>query len=1170
MEDRLELQREEVASPTSNDLLFDLKTLHAKLQNEHFSLLKSYESMENRLRVSKVMSWYWRWKFEDQRAVSENSNWNEALQKQLERMEALYLSEKRLADIWRNVREKEAKDKVNKYWKALRHRWTKNGGEISEPSRKLDFNRDKSSFPSLVQNDGICGQFWTDFKDRWTRGARNEEPDHALNLYRIAVSNGQDTRVFIWDHTSMKSMRDMADQTKGHYDLIIFHTGSPVKDIIPNSDIKNKVERLNIPFSLQLVLEDGSVKVISSFHNDSKEHENADESKGVKTGDAKVIGKQPESSKETEFESTKSLVESGKDVYLTKVETSHRASVNSVASETKATPPPYQPLNRRKLPQSKAVHAAWSTTNALDRTREEDLELKECEANPNLEIKKSPKEHGRQTEIPISRNDEEQLFLQTVVYPDGKGEAKWVTADELAPFGGSLWRKGDGGSLHHETETTKEKRGEATSNYKKRLMRKPCFDKPSEENRDLIVKKGEEALALANGTVRETYQERRMKEIETTRKRLETREDEIRKQRLLLRELRQTKQALRKHLRKAGEILQGLRRGRQRLDKQKFQLRHNWNSLKKAKGKLDAERKQHEKSKDDVKQLIVQLKTEKERLKKWHIEEEEKLKTSLAKEIKKLEKDKRKFEKKKANEVQQKKRELSEERKRLKESYKELRSLKKAAKKEYKKWLKELQRVKVNSKPSYERSKLDKKGEPRKEYDRIKHRERDKEKEKGKAEKAGEIVQSKAPSECEKCRKTENVKKKSESGEKGKAAKSTNVNKELTLEEQQQQDYRKQLQRLQQWLLQIEEQKLDQEQLRREEKSKNFEKTLGQLQKHRAKASTEQWNKKPKKNAVQLETSKAVAGFTNFSLNFDTSQNQVKELEDKHTGHEFTSSSQLKKLSRKTNNPEAFAKLVEPGNSYKEHKPVGQRSRFTTRLELLLPRKSPFSFETGRRVKHGARQEASWDSSGRKENLADGDPKELAPKGPIPPDGLRGRYEHSRVYSEDFAKRWLNQEIKQDFCSSHVKKPPDRPIPPDGIRFLHELHGRGQHEHEAWPFVNSYVSGKDGSWYMRRARERDFRRKSSGCTDKLRKSSRRRSYDGSWIFGRASDRADQRFNKEPWYARRAEGRKERRTEHQDTWTLERGYYRHILRSLSRWHDSWFVKGPTKRRGCWAP
>ena len=101
LEDRLEAPQD-LEHETEMEDLFDTRALHEKLQLKHFKLMGLHENVKQRLRMAKVMSWYWRLKYEEQRSSKEGSEWSKALQDQLHHMEKLYQQEKQFADLWRH------------------------------------------------------------------------------------------------------------------------------------------------------------------------------------------------------------------------------------------------------------------------------------------------------------------------------------------------------------------------------------------------------------------------------------------------------------------------------------------------------------------------------------------------------------------------------------------------------------------------------------------------------------------------------------------------------------------------------------------------------------------------------------------------------------------------------------------------------------------------------------------------------------------------------------------------------------------------------------------------------------------------------------------------------------------------------------------------------------
>lgn len=102
LEDRLEAPQDQEPESEMEDL-FDTRALHEKLQLKHFKLMGLHESVKQRLRMAKVMSWYWRLKYEEERSNKDGTEWSKALQEQLHDMEKLYQQEKQIADLWRQL-----------------------------------------------------------------------------------------------------------------------------------------------------------------------------------------------------------------------------------------------------------------------------------------------------------------------------------------------------------------------------------------------------------------------------------------------------------------------------------------------------------------------------------------------------------------------------------------------------------------------------------------------------------------------------------------------------------------------------------------------------------------------------------------------------------------------------------------------------------------------------------------------------------------------------------------------------------------------------------------------------------------------------------------------------------------------------------------------------------
>lgn len=191
VEDHLDRQKEQDAERQPGDL-FDTKALHEKLQQRHFKLMSLHESMKQRLRTSKLMSWFWRLRYEKEKSKGGGGNeWNKALQEQLEHMEQLYLHEKHIADLWRRMNENtklhqvEATSdiKFDRYWRDFLSRWRKNAErnpglnnskkvtEIDEKPKEVTARDEVES--KTLKAARIRDKAWSEFINRWTKDSQS-------------------------------------------------------------------------------------------------------------------------------------------------------------------------------------------------------------------------------------------------------------------------------------------------------------------------------------------------------------------------------------------------------------------------------------------------------------------------------------------------------------------------------------------------------------------------------------------------------------------------------------------------------------------------------------------------------------------------------------------------------------------------------------------------------------------------------------------------------------------------------------------------------------------------------------------------------------------------------------------------------------------------------------
>ena len=182
-------------------------------------------------------------------------------------------------------------------------------------------------------------------------------------------------------------------------------------------------------------------------------------------------------------------------------------------------------------------------------------------------------------------------------------------------------------------------------------------------------------------------------------------------------------------------------------------------------------------------------------------------------------------------------------------------------------------------------------------------------------------------------------------------------------------------------------------------------------------------------------------------------------------------------------------------------------------------------------------------------NLPKNSQEKLSPQGPILSD------EVYRTQSSKGKKRKnrRNTDMQEDKVSNSVDSETVESVPPPNWLF-ERAKGRTHQRSEPW--------------YERRAEDRDFQRSTDKYESWFPCDTKRKPYKGpldpSWFFDRAHDRAFQRLNNVPWYTRRAEGRETERQKGEDSWFIERGYYRKDSRDISSWYgdQNWMPQGPS--------
>ena len=198
---------------------------------------------------------------------------------------------------------------------------------------------------------------------------------------------------------------------------------------------------------------------------------------------------------------------------------------------------------------------------------------------------------------------------------------------------------------------------------------------------------------------------------------------EIRKQRILRRELKKKEKKAKLRAEEADRLVSEMRRERCRLEKEKKNLRRSWKALKREKKRISSEKERHRRNRTEMNNFFVALKREKQKLKRKKVELREKVKELLTKERKKLKLKEKTLSAEKKKEVERLRNKIVQEKNKLRQQKEELKSLKKAAKEEYKKWLNELRNIKrqekekQNEKARKKREKADR--QHKKEYDSV-------------------------------------------------------------------------------------------------------------------------------------------------------------------------------------------------------------------------------------------------------------------------------------------------------------------------------------------------------------------------------------------------------------------------------------------------------------------
>ena len=175
------------------------------------------------------------------------------------------------------------------------------------------------------------------------------------------------------------------------------------------------------------------------------------------------------------------------------------------------------------------------------------------------------------------------------------------------------------------------------------------------------------------------------------------REEEIRKHRIQRRDLKKREKEAKLRVEEADRYLLELKQERRQIEIEKKKLRRSWKALKRDKKKFSLEKEVHDKDKKRLEKFTTTLKEEKQKLKKLKVRLK-KMKELLGKEIKSLKRKKKTLDAEKQRKVEGLRREIEQEKEKLRKQKGVLKSLKKVAREEYKKWLRELRKMKEKEK----------------------------------------------------------------------------------------------------------------------------------------------------------------------------------------------------------------------------------------------------------------------------------------------------------------------------------------------------------------------------------------------------------------------------------------------------------------------------------------
>ena len=747
----------------------NLDSFRKKMQNDHYRLLQSYQDVKHQLHVTKLMSWYWRTKYENQNNTKKGKNSSEeSLVKKLQRLEASYSREKRLADHWRVIAEqrtsmskcltkKSLLEKSARYWRAVQTRIHK---QKSPPG--YIGSRNKSKQTETAQ--GYCNSDVNGFKNRWVIERTHEKKSYSMENGNLLPEVTRKVSVTNALKTSLQK-RECPDTKPSK---------SPEKD----DQTMLKGETINFGRSLGKTVGSPFTYVDRSMHFEEN-YKQLIPSKNIEI--CKYCKKSYTSGPEQSKFTVSKDVEKNKQNNVLSRFVINKTKIPARSNEDGDTKKTYEKLymvDRHGRLNQIVLHSPLSQSDFINDIR--------FYSNRSLaEISWSSKSSGFLSTLsfePFSRKYQEIKRQKLGIAKNKKRKKSYKNPDitVIACKNGTIiWQaKSPRREIRSSNGFAFKRKGEASVKKNRFKLYSSLSNAPS--------------FRLAKGKRKNTGKQRR--------------EFLVHKIRTLVIKRRETKEYARQLKLQFKQEQSEIKTKTKILKERKVQIRKEFKLLKQQKREFKKEKKRHKKKLEKkLKKLEYKLKKEQNRLEKWKEKEEKELKRTLRRDWEKLKLKQKKTEKKRVKEVERIKKDLKRKKKLLGEREKKLENLKRKFETNYRKWAKKLWEKIKQQQLEFERWKtLEKeektakiKEQKRKELEKVLSAqllyERMKEKEK--------LIE---------------IKRKGEIKENEKSFKEWKKKRMKTYDEDTQRKgkrkYWKELERLQQWLLQVEEQKLEQEQ----------------------------------------------------------------------------------------------------------------------------------------------------------------------------------------------------------------------------------------------------------------------------------------------------------------------------------------------------------------------